>query len=516
MKTKIFSVAVALAFVFSACNKDLPDASEVSEGGVKAKAVSGLVWNGASDVAVAANIDAVANDTRKNASGAKITSNAHSADFPGIYFIWDSKQKDNGYLKVDAAVFDKYVGFTLTSKESNTYWDFNISIQPGQEKTGDNCYVFYIPKVYNNKNINMVFISAFVEKTIIIVKDPPIEEVDGCKTTISIISGAKSDDIIVDPYNTFTINGTPIKTYWNNNLGSTYKTELTGITAQEKTANWIWHRIDSWAEGFSGSNFINTVSEFNIDGEIAEDKVMFYFACDNAAVLFVNGKRVAYTPSLEGKWIPETPDQVFPDFTSNGFEDTQEYWSQIVAVDIKSYLHQGSSNKIVIVAANNDENGDMYNTENNPAGLIYACQFTVEKDCNKCLSYYYAICQLYNDLRWGADGFGLDKSVTDQVTPDEKASMQVIGEAHRDALQDWWEKPREDENVRYIPVGEDDAFHCEWQDIIRYGEGTGADGQELNSPSVQAICDRLKIDIDIFVINYDWQEFVTRNKLWPE
>jgi len=164
MKTKIFSVAVALAFVFSACNKDLPDASEVSEGGVKAKAVSGLVWNGASDKAVAADIDAVANDTRKNASGAKITSNAHSADFPGIYFIWDSKQKDNGYLKVDAAVFDKYSGFTLTSKESNTYWDFAISVQDGQEQTADNCYVFFIPRAQNNKNINMVFVSDYVEK----------------------------------------------------------------------------------------------------------------------------------------------------------------------------------------------------------------------------------------------------------------------------------------------------------------------------------------------------------------
>ena len=124
-----------------------------------------IVWNGAADKAVAANIDAVQNTTRNNASGIKITSNAHSADFPGIYFIWSSKQKDNGYLKVEAGVFDQYESFTLTAKESNTYWDFDIAPADGQQKTADDCYVFYIPKVYNNKNINMVFLEKFVEKT---------------------------------------------------------------------------------------------------------------------------------------------------------------------------------------------------------------------------------------------------------------------------------------------------------------------------------------------------------------
>jgi len=377
----LMCIAVALAFVFSACDKDL------DEGGVKAKeTVSSVKWYGDSDIAVAVDVLEKASD-RKNASGAKITSNAHSADFPGIYFIWDSKQKDNGYLKVDAEVFDKYVGFTLTSKESNTYWDFDISIQPGQKKTEDNCYVFYIPKVYNNKNINMVFVGAFVEKTIIVVNDPPIVEADGCKTTISIISGAKRNDIIVDPADIWNGSGTwdtDIKNVWNAGIStSPYYAAMTGITAkvdeESKTANWIWHRMDSWETGFTGSNLINTVNEFTIVGDIVESEVMFYFACDNAAVLFVNGNRVTYTPSLEGKWIPENPNQMFSDFTSDAFDDNS--WQHIVAVDIRGYLKEGP-NKIVIVAANNDENGGMYNTDNNPAGLIYACQFTVGKDCN--------------------------------------------------------------------------------------------------------------------------------------
>ncbi|MCL2423839.1 MAG: hypothetical protein FWD11_08130, partial [Micrococcales bacterium] len=126
---------------------------------------SGITWNGASDRAVAADIAATQNNTRKNAAGPKITSNAHSADFFGIYFIWDSKQKDNGYLKVDAALFDQFDSFVLTSKESSTFWDFVIKPEAGQEMTADGGYVFFIPKVYNNKNINMVFVSEWTEAT---------------------------------------------------------------------------------------------------------------------------------------------------------------------------------------------------------------------------------------------------------------------------------------------------------------------------------------------------------------
>jgi len=136
---KLLTAVVALAFVFGACKKndDIINGMSVSD---KA-AVSSVVWNGDSDRPVAVSITEVKNDTRKNASGVKITSNAHSADFPGIYFIWDSKQKDNGYLKVASWVFTQYESFTLTAKESNTYWDFPISVQNNQQPTADECYV---------------------------------------------------------------------------------------------------------------------------------------------------------------------------------------------------------------------------------------------------------------------------------------------------------------------------------------------------------------------------------------
>ena len=126
--------------------------------------ISPIVWNGETDRAFAVNVEAVQNTTRKNASGIKITSNARSDNFPGIYFIWDSKQKDNGYLKVSAGIFTVLESFVLTSKEANTYWDFLISPQLGQQETDDNCFVFFIPKANNNKNINMVYIEEWTAK----------------------------------------------------------------------------------------------------------------------------------------------------------------------------------------------------------------------------------------------------------------------------------------------------------------------------------------------------------------
>ncbi|MDR0782970.1 MAG: hypothetical protein LBE83_04335 [Propionibacteriaceae bacterium] len=151
-------VAVAAVTALALATAGLAQAAPpVPSGAVK--------WNGASDKAVSVTIDATANTTRTNASGVKITSNAHSTDFPGIYFIWDSKQADNGFLKVASFVFDTYDSFVLTSKEANTYWDFTIALQPGQQATEDGGYVFWIPKVFNNKNINMVFLDRWTMKT---------------------------------------------------------------------------------------------------------------------------------------------------------------------------------------------------------------------------------------------------------------------------------------------------------------------------------------------------------------
>ena len=149
-------VLVVFGFGLAACRGPLE-----SEGAAAPRAAApAIAWNGASDKAMAVNIDATAS-LRSNASGPKIASNAQSSEFPGILFIWDSKQSDNGYLKVKASLFDTYESFTLTAKESNSYWDFLIKPQTGQMQTADGCYVYFIPKSNNNKNINMVFVGDY-------------------------------------------------------------------------------------------------------------------------------------------------------------------------------------------------------------------------------------------------------------------------------------------------------------------------------------------------------------------
>ena len=149
-------VLVVLGFGLVACSGPL------GQGNFSRAAVGNIVWNGEDDKAVAVDIEATAS-LKSNASGAKITSNSSSAAFPGVFFIWDAKQKDSGYLKVDSSLFvDKYVNFTLTWKEGSNYFDAIIQPVSGQEVTDDGCYVFFIPSAAGNKSINMVFIGDFL------------------------------------------------------------------------------------------------------------------------------------------------------------------------------------------------------------------------------------------------------------------------------------------------------------------------------------------------------------------
>jgi hypothetical protein len=459
MKTKFFSSVVALALVFSACNKDFIDETEVNglkdEVGLKAGAVSQVVWKGESDKAVAVNITEKQSD-RKNASGSKITSNAHSADFPGIYFIWDSKQKDNGYLKVAADVFDLYEGFTLTSKESNTFWDFNIQVQPGQQKTDDNCYVFFIPKVYNNKNINMVFIGGYLNKETPVIPEPPIVEKEDCLTTYLMLSGANDKSVVVDPNNVWTNLGAPIRTLWTNAISGAYPIDWAAMmsiqTQAGTTAQWIWNRMDSWEYGFTGSNLINTVSDFHIQGEILENEVPFYFACDNAAVVFVNGERVAYTTvAFEGGRgpVPDNSAIGFTDFSDAAFNG--DVWQHLYKVDIKGFLKQGA-NRIVIVAANSDENNGRWNIDNNPAGLIYACKFTVGFNCDETPDSKVETrnIEAFEHMSGGQYGY-VGMSYTNSSAPLEYLELAGNGYNYQITSRKAWEGLNNDEGVK-IPV----------------------------------------------------------------
>ena len=179
-------------------------------------------WNGdADDKAAAAIIDATQNNTRKNASGPKIASNAHSKEFPGIYFIWDAKHDDSGYLKVSADLFDEYANFVLTLKESDTYWDLLIEVMPGQQKTADNCYVFFIPMACGNNRINKVFISVGAELPVI--ETQPAGGIFKIGEIISLSVSAHSSD------------GGDISYQWYSNITDSTigATEISGETSDE-------------------------------------------------------------------------------------------------------------------------------------------------------------------------------------------------------------------------------------------------------------------------------------------
>ena len=71
---------------------------------------------------------------RTDASGEKIPSNAHSGDVYGLYFYWDDNNKSvlDGTLLVADEFFNLIKGeagarsFTVTAKNSNAYWDYEI------------------------------------------------------------------------------------------------------------------------------------------------------------------------------------------------------------------------------------------------------------------------------------------------------------------------------------------------------------------------------------------------------
>ena len=496
MKRTIFglvTVLLALGLVLAGCAGPADPLANLAR-----KADTGpIFWLGQSDYDAAARIDPYVS-ARTNASGPKIPSNAHSNDFPGVYFHWDSKQKDGGYLKVEAKVFDEYLGFVLTKKVSNTYWDYPIAIQEGQEPNPqDNCYVFEVPKgkakkfvgtgkddtilldMPDNHNINMVFISDWkplnkgpslifddpienekyiisFEKKVVDSKGAPVayadweadakyfffhlydgddyvataqpgaggivtfevakninytvkEEIKGSgdyqqipaitvapteqKNTITLISkaNAKGLDRVegkvyeVDPSNKWKMpnESRDIKKQWNETLA---KDPAFADITKFKDATWIWDREDSWMWGTSGSEIIHYTTKFWIDNldDIVPCKegwtVPIWFACDNAAVLFVNGKMVKYTNYAMKGAVGD--DYKFNDLSDEAFDGNA--WQHVYYADIFEFLQVGE-NSVQFLAANSEfvegeTQNNNYSETNNPCGLIFGCEIVMKKD----------------------------------------------------------------------------------------------------------------------------------------
>jgi hypothetical protein len=225
-----------------------------------------------------------------------------------------------------------------------------------------------------------------------IINPPFEEEVSGGKKYI-IISHPTANGAEVDPgkegvnsgWGEWMFGGVPIREYWTDKIKESYSVRFTklediylldedGETHHKPT--WIWDRGDSWEHGVTGWNAVVCASRFYIEGTINESTIPFYFACDNAAVVYVNGERVGYTEEAFIDRVPpgETSNFKFTDFSDVAFDG--EVWAHLYEVDIKPKLIEGGYNEVLVVAANSDENGGRWNKDNNPAGLIFASQFT--------------------------------------------------------------------------------------------------------------------------------------------
>ena len=154
---------------------------------------------------------------RTNSSGDKISSNSHSANFAGLYFGWDEKQKDPGVLYVNESVFNLFKDgqFLLTAQNANRYWDYLIQpldlhrIEGGITIAGREFhYEYRIPKVAQSgslrdelKNINQVFIGGnYKDATVIVEKEWIMLDEDG-----------EGDDSLVEFTNGFKLGENAIK-----------------------------------------------------------------------------------------------------------------------------------------------------------------------------------------------------------------------------------------------------------------------------------------------------------------
>ena len=395
----VLAILVIAGLVLAGCAN--PAASSV-DANRSAKGVGDIVWVGADDIKVAVDLPLVENVKRDNASGAKIPSNAHSNDFEGIYIKWEAKQKDPAYVKVHKSVFDGLKSFTLTSKESNTYWDFTVEVQPGQELTADDCYVFSIPKM-SGKNINMFLLADYIDNAKPYYYATPM-----------FSDGADGDyfypNYALNPGNAWsTSNFDPALFVYNDKYGKTVG-----------NAQYTWS--SPAAEPVYGE-IADFIYSYNVPGDVVTGGTDFKIAADNAFVLLVNDNIVTNSPNLAYifKEVPGYPTTVGRldannnlilnaegvsqfraigpgDGTTSSMASYMYYaadwdaaaWNTVYTIawaDIAQYFHTGS-NKIEVIAYNTPDNsygssglglteilpdgGWKGTVDNNPAAILFA------------------------------------------------------------------------------------------------------------------------------------------------
>ncbi|MCL2136496.1 MAG: hypothetical protein FWH40_03095 [Coriobacteriia bacterium] len=179
----------------------------------QATAAASFVQSNSKDKALPSTALQPGPSNKSDASGDKIPSNAHSGDYPGLYFYWNDKQKDDGILKVDPAIFDLFEGglFYITAKNSDAYWDYQIIPSEGIA-TSDGYLLFQVPRyfmytqagkngkveVVNDelKNINMIFIGGQYKDAKLIIEKDWFDE-DGIPITDESLIAELNDKLVL-------------------------------------------------------------------------------------------------------------------------------------------------------------------------------------------------------------------------------------------------------------------------------------------------------------------------------
>lgn len=185
--------------------------------------------------------------------------------------------------------------------------------------------------------------------------------------------GAAVYNMITDEDGFTVVVDVPQYDFWMQNITSSNSPEFVD-SLLGGGAEFVWDVVDTLAYGYTGS-WIRITDNLEIPGEIDGDAI-FYLACDNAALVFVNGE---YAGGTEEAFInrAKRPQTIFGNLNHGDFDSTPEAWRIIYGLDITELLVTGN-NEIIVYAANTMDDPEnypeyQYNTDNNPCGVIYSC-----------------------------------------------------------------------------------------------------------------------------------------------
>lgn len=173
-------------------------------------------------------------------------------------------------------------------------------------------------------------------------------------------------------------------------LPDVWDNQLRGQSAYNKLksmgAQWVWNMENTYVLGIDGATYSET---FKVTLGEAID-VPIYFAADNVALIYVNGKLAAFTNvALAGRGVSIGDDYDPNVLGTLRFDQFDGRWSEGWAHTYEAAITlEAGENEIIIIAANSsstgylDDNGnfvkgdtgtdnDGYNLTNNPCGVIF-------------------------------------------------------------------------------------------------------------------------------------------------